>query len=681
MRRCADAARLRPAQALAGRALVSLLAGFSAGAAAQEVALFNLTDVEGHVSTNYLGNRDATRQAGPAGVTRSTQGDSDWRNEVFLMTHSYVYHPNFVTLDIGGGPILQAGALETDGGTTQSRGVLYNLVGRANFLRGKPVSGALFYEHLNPVLSIAPGQTLQQETSRYGMEVAATAAALPTPLRFELTRSESNGRSDERVMHDRTDQLNLRLSRDIGKQGATQVQFQAVRQESLSGSTSLPIQSSTSDSGSLDIDTRLPFGTDGEHELLNLVSLNRHDFVVDGRAMPQQSDLNLLLDLRMKHSDALTSFGTAHYSNNDNGDRAAVTQSASSGIAWSPDKELELSAGGRIETQQAGPFSVSDRGVDAMVRRQQALPLGTLTASYRVRHDQRSQRAQASDARAIGERTILGGTSPSALSQARVVAGSVVVSNLTRSQVYVENIDYTLTTVGQTTRLQRLIGGSILDGEDVLVDYAYDLGGTFASAETDQTFNLGWSLSQRLSLYLRESRSTVEVLSGTPTFALGDSRSRLYGLRTDLPFSAAGVPLSAGATVEHERIVDPISPLVRNAADLYLQTEEPLFDLGNVGVTLHRMTMDYASSAQDMDLRGYGLRFSARWMGVDVSAVRNFECDRGGPTVRCRVDNAINAQWRERKLAMNARLAHGRETQAGFERSHTLFQISLRRDL
>jgi len=684
MSRRAQAAIDRPAQpsrALLRSAMLSLLAGFGTGAAGQGIALLNFTGVDGYVSTSFLDDRNATRQDRPAGGVRSRDAQSEWRNEVFVMTHGYVYHPNFVTLDIGGGPILQAGELSVDGDATRSDGLLYNLVGRANFLQGKPVSGALFYEHQNPVMSIAPGQALQQEIARYGAEVAATSAALPTPLRLELTHTESNGRSDERVMNDRSDLFNMRLTRALGSQGATQLQLLAIRQESLSGSTSLPIQSSTSESRSLDLDTRLPFGADDRHELTNLLSINRQAYAVDGRPVPEQAAMNFLVDLRLKQSEEITSFGTMQFSSNDNGERASITRSAASGITWSPSEELELALEGRTENQQAGPFSMNDRGLDAAIRHQQALPVGALQTGYRVRHGRRNQRAQAPHDNVVGERASLAGATPTTLSLPRVVAGSVVVSNLTRSQVYLEHIDYVLTTVGQTTRLQRLIGGNILDGEDVLIDYAYDLGGTFTNAQTDRTFNLSWAPSPEVNVYFREYRSTVELLSGTPTFALDDTRSRLYGVRADVPFAAAGLALTAGGSVERERVADAINPLVREAADLYLQTDEPLFDVGSIGLSLRKMTMNYGNSTQDLDLRGYGLRFSTRWLGADVSAVRNFECDRGGPTARCRLSDAINAQWRERQLTMTARLAHARETQGGFERNHTLFHVGLRRDI
>lgn len=680
MLRRAEEAILIVAQAVVRGLLPLLLGGLGHAAADDEIAGFRLTEVEGYASMRYLDDRSTTRQDGPSGASRSGLAQSEWRNEVFLMTHSYVYHPNFLTLDVGGGPVLQLGELAFDNGAARSRGALYNLLGRATFLRGKPVGGALFYEHLNPVLSLTPGQILNQETSRYGVELSATAAAVPTPLRLEFTRSQSSGRSDERIMEDHLDQLNLRLTRSFGNLGATQVQFQASRQESMSGSTSLPIQTAASASQGLDFDTRLQFGAEGKHELINLVSVNTRRYIVGGEALPAMADLNLLLDLRLKHSDELSSFGTYHFSHNDNGERTAVTQTAAAGISWSPDKDLELSLGGRAEDNRAGPFSMSSRGLDGAIHHQLELSLGTLQTSYAVRYDQRGQRSRAADAKAVGERISLPGTNTSTLALPHVVGGSIVVSNLTRSQVYVENLDYTLSTVGQKTRLQRLIGGSILDGEEVLVDYAYDLGGTFAFAQTDQTLNLNWAPSRQTSIYWREYRSSAELVSGSPTFPLNDIRSRLYGMRADFPFRA-GIAFAAGGSIEREKVMELISPLRRCSADLYLQTEEPLFDLANVGLSLRRMTLDYENSTQDMDLQGYGLRFSTQRFGADLSAIRNYECDRGAPVTRCRWNDAINAQWRERKLTMMARLARGRETQGGFERAHTLLQFTLRRDL
>lgn len=660
--------------------LVALaVAGGQAAATEDEIAMFRVTGVDGYVTLRHLNDESTTTQAGPTGSTQSTLAQSEWRSEVFLTAHSYMYHPNFMTLDLGGGPVLQDGELATDAGSSSSHATLYNLVGRARFLPGKAINGSLFYEHLNPVLSLTPGEVLNQETTRSGAELATTSALMPIPLRVEFTRTQASGRNAERVLDDRLDQWNLRLTRTFGTQGATQLQYQASEQQSLSGSANLPIQSTATESQGLDLDTRLQFGAAGQHELTNLVSANKRRYAIGSAALPEQADLNLLIDLQLRPGTAVSSYGNYHYGYNDNGERTSATQALAAGVGWSPDEDAELSFGGRGEANRASSFSLDAREVSAALHIQAALPLGKLQATLAGRLEHRKQNAQAMATSVIGEHLALVGTTPATLAQARVVAASVVVSNSSRSQTYVENIDYALTTVGDRTRLQRLVGGNILDGEEVLVDYTYELGGTFGYAQDEQTLNLNWAASRQLNVYLREHHSSAKVTSGTPTFPLNNVRSRLYGLRADVPLRL-GVAMTGGCSVEREQVSDALAPLRRASTDLYLQTEEPLFELANLGVTLRRMRLDYVNSPHDTDLRGYSLRLSTRGFGADLSAVRNYEADRGGATVHRRWNDLVDAQWRERKLTLTARLARGRETQGSFERKHSLFQLALRRD-
>lgn len=667
-----------PARAAGACALALLLGGIAGGVSGDEIAMFRLTGVDGYAAMRYVDDRSEAGQ-GDGTATVGRQRQSEWRNEVFLMSHSYVYHPKFLTLDVGGGPILQLGELADAQGSTRSRGRLYNLVGRATVLRGKPVSGALFYEHLNPVLSISPGQILNQENIRYGFEMSATAAAVPTPLRLDFTRAEASGRGAESLLNERLDHLNLRLTRSYGSLGATQVQYQASRQESRSGSSNLPIQAAAASGQGLDVDTRLQFGADGRDELVNLLSVNRRRYAVGGERAPEQADLNFFLDLRLRHDHALASFGNYRYSDNDNGVQRATTQTAAAGLAWSPDSDRELSFGGHADDTRGSQFSARNAGVDGAVRYQERLPVGTLQGGYNLRYDRRDQQARASASRVVGERLALAGSTTASLALAHVLAGSVVVSNLGRSQVYVENVDYQRSVVGKETRLQRLIGGSIRDGEEVLVDYAYDPGGTFAYDQTDQTLNVTWAVSHAVSAYFREFRSSTAIVSGSPAFPLNNVRGHLRGVRADFPVRA-GIALGVGGSVERERLADMMAPLRRATEELYLQSEEPLFDAGHFGLSLRRLRLDYGNSSQDINLRGYGLRLSTRHQGADLSATRNYECDRGGVVARCRWTDAVNAQWRERSLTMTARLTRGRETQGAFERTHTLAQYTLRRE-
>jgi len=100
--------------------------------------------------------------------------------------------------------------------------------------------------------------------------------------------------------------------------------------------------------------------------------------------------------------------------------------------------------------------------------------------------------------------------------------------------------------VGLQTRLQRLVGGNLLDGQDVLVDYAFDVGGTFALKQTDQTLNVDWSLGNTLSLYFRYLDSAPRLASGAPTTPLNAVQSMLYGLRADGPWDPSAARRNGG---------------------------------------------------------------------------------------------------------------------------------------
>ncbi len=660
---------------IAGAVLFSLGAG--GGNAAEEIAPFRLTGVEGSATTRFLRDEIVTAQPGGA---PSRQMQSDLRQEVFFMTHSYAYHPGFVSLDIGGGPILQRQSFTADSGDAQSQGALYNFTGRANFLRDKPYRGSVFYDHLNPTVSVSPGQVLTQQNTRYGFDFALLAPVTPVPLYIDATRSHFQGRGADRVIDDQVDRVGLRATRSFGALGSTQFQYQNTHQESMSGSPNIPIQSSAAASQGFSLDSRFQFGGARQYDLVNLLNYNTQSYALEQGAIPDRRDLRVLFDLRGRLSESLQTFGNYSYSASSQGEIVSALNAASAGLSYTIAKDLTTTLGVRGEDNQTNQFSAQLYGVDGSARYQHALAGGTAQASYGVRYDLHDQHAVASQTPVLGERITLTGTTYSALAHQHVTAGSVTLSNLTRTQTFIEGHDYTLTVVGLETRVQRLIGGNILDGQDVLVDYSYDVGGTYAYTQTDQTMNLGWNLRSYLNLYYRLYDSASQLTSGAPTFQLNTIRSNLFGARTDLPL-AKSFELMVGGGWELEDRRETISPYRRIAEDAYVQTEEPLFSSGTLRFSTRRLRVDYENSIQNINLTGYDFRYWSRhWFGLDVSADAGYEVDTGTPVERSRVTASLKAQWRYRKASLTFDLGHTRETQAALDRSRTLVQILARRE-
>ncbi len=645
---------------------------------AAEIEAFKLTGIDGYVTLNYVQDQQTTDQPGTA--SRSRQAQSGFRNEIFVMTHSYVYHPNLMTLDLGGGPILHSESFTGETGAARARGALYNLTARATLLRDKPYTGTVFFSHLNPTVSVAPGQVLTQENTRYGFDFSLLGAASPVPLQAGFTRSHSQGRGADRLVDDRIDQFNLGASRSYGALGSTSVQYQTSHQASQSGSQNLPIQSSKASNHALNVDTRLQFGDKRQYDLANLVSFNTQGYALGSAALPDLKDGRFVLDLRARHSDKLHSHGLYNYGHSHQGELDSVIQAASAGLSYWPVTGLETSLGMRGDNNRTRQFNARSNGIDGSFRYEQPLPVGVGQLSYGARYDSRAQQAQSSQTSVLGELITLSGVAYIALSRPNVVGGTPVVSNAGRTQIFVAGVDYLLTVVGTETRLQRLIGGRILDGEQVLVDYAYDVGGTYAYNQFDQTLNLNWSLSRYANGYFRHFISAPRLASGSPSFPLNEVRSSIYGLRADLPFNP-GLQVTLGGGIEFEDRHESVSPYRRMANDLYLQTDEPLFDFGNLRASLRRSRIEYAVAAQNSDVRGYELRYwSRQWFGIDLTAVLSAERDDAGLVPRHRSDGSIGVQWQERKFTLTSGLIRTRETQAGIERNRTTFQFLAKRD-
>lgn len=663
------------------RSLSAILAGLGFAQSpcqGEEIAPFRMTAYDGYATLRYV--RDDLTTKGTGAVGASSQVQSDMRSEIFLNGHGYIYHPNLLTLDIGGGPILQRQSFANENGETIYTGTQYNLSLRATVLKDKPYRGAVFFEHLNPIQSIAPGQVISQENTRYGGDFSLLAPVTPVPLNLSASHSESKGSGSGRIMNDITDMFSIRGSRAWGTLGSSQMQFQSVQQDSVSGSTDLPIQFSSSHSQGLNFDTRLQLGADRSVDLSNLFSFDSRTYRLDTGAVPPQSDLRFLLDLRQRATPQLQNFVYYDFSENRQGDLQSRRQAVSGGSTWHPRDNLELAFGAHGDKTDADAFSSHGEGLDGSVNVQRPLWNGVFQTGYGLRYERRAQQASAATTPVLGERDTLAGTTVVPLGHTHVVAGTVVVNNATRTQTFVENVDYLITLVGAETRIQRLVGGSILDGETVLVDYSYDVGGTYAYAQTDQTLNLGWSVGRYLNVYYRYLNSQPELTSGVSTFPLNPVRGNTLGLRSDLPFGW-GIPMSVGGGVELENRAEILTPYRRSAADLYVQNDEPVPGFGSLRVGVRRTTVEYPEATQNVDLKGYDLRYWYRpWFGMDVSATANYERDDGGILPRRRVDGAINAQWRERKLSVTLSLVSTREVQGDLDRTRTLLQLLLRRD-
>lgn len=640
-----------------------------------QIAPFRVTGYEGHALTGFLG--DATDAS--SGSTRTNTTLSQWRTDLYLLAHGYVYLPGFLAVDLGGGPVFDATRHAADGSSTTSRKPLYNLLFRVTALRDKPYRGEVYYEHLNPVQNVGPSQTLLSESRRLGAGLALLPPAIAVPLYFDASRRETKGRGTDQVLDDRTDQASVRGNFRLGKLGETQVRYESLRQASRSGSTGVPIQESSSRSEVFTMDARAqPEG--GRHELTgNLYYFSQAYSAAQG-TLADTRDARLNLDLRNQHSEALRSYARYVLSSNRADSRSTTLNALSAGASYRATEDLFGSLDAHGDSVRTAQFDAGLASGSASGTWRAPLALGRLSASLTLGGGIRDQVASGDVGEVVGERLVLAGTAPTALRREQVVARTVVLSNVPRTQVFTEGVDFLLTVVGLVTRVERLASGNIVDGQEVLADYSFEVGGTFRLARFDQSASLGWEYEDLFSVYARHVDARPRLQSGRPTFQLNPLRNTLFGARGEVPIS--GSEYRVGGSAERERRRERISPGGRTAWELYLQGPLPLLDGLSAKAGIRRSSVDYDLTAeQNVRLTSQELRFWGRPLrGLDLSLEALRDRDSGKALPRERTHVAAKAQWRIRQFRLGFDLSRTREKQGDYERRRNYVQLALRRD-
>jgi len=162
---------------------------------AQELANFKFTGYEANVTATVQTDTNTTDTPDSTNTNVSTlhQRQTDVRLETSVMTHSYVYHPKFLSLDMGLGVIGANNTLESNGQVTDTREPLYNFSLHGSVLPDKPLHGTFFYDRINSTPTINATESFNQRNDKYGFTTTVNGTVSPVPL--PVRRIREVGRS------------------------------------------------------------------------------------------------------------------------------------------------------------------------------------------------------------------------------------------------------------------------------------------------------------------------------------------------------------------------------------------------------------------------------------------------------------------------------------------------------
>ena len=635
-----------------------------------DVKPFGVLDVSGHVRIGYLFD---DRERG-ASAEKSFEQQASWEEDIFVLTRSFIYHPGFLNMDLGGGPVLVQQQFDTNVDSDTRNDVLFNFVGRLNLLELKTYPVSVYYERTHPSVTTSRSGRFLVQNDVYG--VRGHIAGLlrdRTSLNYAVTRRESDGSGLGSVVDTTAETKSIALESSYRKSDNIVFQYDKLDQDSASGSAGLPIVRSELNQEISTVRANNVFGADEQFR----ISQNL-------RRLQQENTTTLVstLDDRTYNGNVRWQYdgdGQAFFNLRDITAKRDSTRQDFTDLELGASDQLTETLFGRAA---AGHSSVDQTGFarDRTFVRGGAdyfrkTSFGGVGISGSVRAERNDQESTADEIDVFDEPLLLVGTTPVDLLNDFVVPGSVVVRNADRTQIYLEGLDYRLITTGAVTSIQRLVNSSITDGETVLVDYSYSTSGT---AEFD-TYGSGIVLrSEFLNTFRAHARYDIQdtsVRKGELTNPLNDGEILEFGVGTSNQF-LDGWTLDA----EYRHLQQDLetSPFVSDQLNISVTT--------SLGGTLSLMIagglseIDYENSEEDVSqvtyrvgLRGLILRRS--YFAYDAYLLD----DTGGSLPRKQLRHRLHFQWSYRQMRFELRATFTDDELGATERNTTTVTAQLTR--
>jgi thiamine kinase-like enzyme len=630
---------------------------------AADIKAFNMTGVDHELVLRYFLDKQSTSQSGSK--TQYTSRPT-FQEEYRINTQSYIFHPNLLSMDLGANILLDQSRFETLDAENSNREQLLGYNARLDFLKSKPYPASVYYIKDNPTVSVGIGDRILLQSTRYGIDLALLEQISPVKITFNAGRQTTKGDGFDLTTDEASEHARLAFYRAYGKGNYAQLSHQLNNRDSNSGSTGLPIEARTTSNTSTFFDSKNLFGGKGQAQLITNVAYTTQE------EFPKREELRAFPVLNWQHNEKINSFYRFLYTDSEEETNTINQKVFTSGFGYS-DQQTNGHADLHLENSKNTGTDFQSKGINYSINHTIPVGIGSVTAGYSGGLDYRDQVSDSAVFTVFGEEHEMIGTTPINLNRQFIIDSSIVVSNIARTQIYIEDQDYRVLRVGSTSQIQRLDNGNILNGQLVLVDYEYLTGGTFAYDLTNNNIRLQWNPSNFYELYIRYLESKQELREGDPTIPLNSINRMTYGAKADHPM-LNGITLGGEAYIQdHE---EDINSFLLKYLDAYIDL--PLPRLTTLRFTTRRQLIDNEQSVEDVDLTAYILRLLARpWLRTQLSYEVNYEEDTGGTLNRLQKVQRLQLRWAYRQLTLSGNIFYSSVTQGTIENDRLSVRLNL----
>jgi hypothetical protein len=307
--------------------------------------------------------------------------------------------------------------------------------------------------------------SVESSTTEAGASVRAFLDTVPTTLRYyhrEREQDDLGGTADFNRVEDTFELQSVwRPNRDQGLSFDYAVDF--VDEDQASGFNDTFTRHDATLTHTLD------FG--GRRRLNNLRSTLR---VFDQSGISANSTVRLDEILRLQHTESLDSRWNLILEDRSVGGQDQQQARGSTILRHKLFDSLvtTLESGGGHQRIDSVSFTRDDYYVGVNLEYNKLVPYGRLDASFTERFDRVENSDRGTQIDFVNTVHTFNDPFPVVINQRFIIPTSILIRDIAGIQVFVEGVDYTVLGFPDRVEITRQVGGSIADGETVLIDYS-----------------------------------------------------------------------------------------------------------------------------------------------------------------------------------------------------------------
>ncbi len=520
----------------------------------RDVQAVKLNDFGGYLE--FVARDRRREQQSKVGAGQTKAKETIFEENLKLEVDGYTYHPNFLEFSLGGlfGLIQSQYEQQTSSlhqSSSDDGDVLeFDLSG--DFFQKKKYPGTVFARRYRSLVPRPFLPSIETTTTNFGLIWRYVDEKTPTTVQFSRTEvtldplgsDEPEGRHEDTIFQLDTEYrfadnnvLSFKYRRDSLKEEPFALDYE---------------------SDEFTLSHRLDFGQRRQHRLESELNY------FDQRGTFNTERLRWREILRLQHTEDLRSWYEFEAEDRTQGSLAGVPpiEERSYQLAGTVEHKLyeslvsQFSLFGQRQDFQRG-LSIDRLGAQAAFDYRKKNRAGVLLANYRTQFQTEDRTGGQVLGDVVDEPHTFRDPEPIVLTNPDIVASSIVITGEDRFTFYQVGRDYLVRRVGDRVEIERRPTGLIQDGQTVLIDYTFRVGGDLTLDTVTQDVGLRQDFSFGLSPYYR-LRWQDQTIS--PPFTDGAVAEDITAHILGMEFRRGPVRL-VGEYEDHESTITPFEAI------------------------------------------------------------------------------------------------------------------------